>query len=754
MKSVRFFFPALFFSLFFGMNVFGQCPPTITANPPGAIVCQGTTVTLTAHPNSPSYQWYKNGVLIPGATQQTCVVSDIGVNVFTVSTPPCDPISAGFTVTINSKPTANFIFSPNNQCSPMNVQFTNQSSGQPPLSYAWNFGDGGTSTQTSPSHIYTLNSHGGGELTFTANLTVTSGNTCSNSISNTVTVKKNPDATLKRLSGGFPSDPPFTNCQSTPGAFDLTVGYYPPSGYNIADNASYYFSWGDGQSSGPFTNLNFTTPPGIQHTYTTYNLFIITFTVTGVNGCIQTNTYQVYNGSNPSIGLGNPGNTTGCTPDTIGFPITTWQNNTPGTKYRFRYGDSTPDLIMYAPLPDTIWHIYSTASCGQPLNSFKFMASAINLCDSTGVETGSIKISKKPTAQFSTTISTSCVNTPVIITNQTIPGCYIEGNTAGTGTNFTWNFGDGTPSIITNNLSMPFPNVQHTYSIPGNYIITLTATNYSVSGTNCGNSVMTLPICISPQPVSSFSLSQLTGCVPLTIIATNTSSTSNLCSDRTFTWSVTKNGSAQCLPSAQNYTQTVNGDNATFVFADPGNYSINLNVDNSCTVTGVTSTQAIVAKTVPRVTINNISTICQGGHIDPVSLIQNCYDPATEYLWIFAGGNPSFSNSLNPGQITYSAPGSYTVKFKAKNLCGWSTEVTSNSFIVNPIPVISALPANQTICSGSASSTIFLSSNVTGTTYTWTTISTPGITGAPANGTSNPIPSWILTNSGTTAGTV
>jgi PKD repeat protein len=38
---------------------------------------------------------------------------------------------------------------------PVTISFTSTSTGPPTLSYAWDFGDGGTSTLPNPTHTYT-----------------------------------------------------------------------------------------------------------------------------------------------------------------------------------------------------------------------------------------------------------------------------------------------------------------------------------------------------------------------------------------------------------------------------------------------------------------------------------------------------------------------------------------------------------------------------------------------------------------------
>jgi len=70
-------------------------------------------------------------------------------------------------------PAINVVAVPSNGCVvPTTVQFNNNTSGLAPLSYNWNFGDGGVSTQQSPSHIY--NQLG----VFNVSLTVTDPNGC------------------------------------------------------------------------------------------------------------------------------------------------------------------------------------------------------------------------------------------------------------------------------------------------------------------------------------------------------------------------------------------------------------------------------------------------------------------------------------------------------------------------------------------------------------------------------------------------
>jgi len=67
--------------------------------------------------------------------------------------------------------------------------------------------------------------------------------------------------------------------------------------------------------------------------------------------------------------------------------------------------------------------------------------------------------------------------------------------------------------------------------------------------------------------------------------------------------------------------------------------------------------------------------------------IDNKITGADTYEWTFEGGNPSASNSKNPGEILYSKQGTYTIKLTAKNVDGESREFTKTVVIKDGINI-------------------------------------------------------------------
>jgi gliding motility-associated-like protein len=133
---------------------------TISSNSAGTL-CQGESITLSVGlVSGRSYQWVKDGTDIGGQVSNTLTLSNVSVTAAgsykaRISFGGCSEETLPLVVTVKTKPVANFTISAP-ACMNEVVTFTNTSTvdNQATVTYAWDFGDGSTSTDVSPAHTY------------------------------------------------------------------------------------------------------------------------------------------------------------------------------------------------------------------------------------------------------------------------------------------------------------------------------------------------------------------------------------------------------------------------------------------------------------------------------------------------------------------------------------------------------------------------------------------------------------------------
>jgi|GEM_PF-678691 len=150
------------------------------------------TNTSTISSGSLSYYWDFGDGYNAGVTNANHVYDNSGtfsVKLIATSNLGCKD-TAVKTITVYPKPSVSFTINSAIQCSAgNNFSFTNQSTiASGTLSYLWNFGDGNTSTQTSPSHSYSSSN------TFNVKLLATSNYGCKDSLTKTTQVDPTPKA--------------------------------------------------------------------------------------------------------------------------------------------------------------------------------------------------------------------------------------------------------------------------------------------------------------------------------------------------------------------------------------------------------------------------------------------------------------------------------------------------------------------------------------------------------------------------------
>jgi len=375
------------------------------------------------------------------------------------------------------------------------------------------------------------------------------------------------------------------------------------------------------------------------------------------------------------------------------------------------------------------------------------------------------------------TSSTVCQGSSTQFTDQST-------SASGTITNWSWDFGDGSPVVHTQNPSHIFPNA-------GTFNVNLTI----ISNIPCTTSV-SVPVVVNPMPVVSASASPAdicagqsanlisSGAASYTWMPGNLSGSSvSVSPATTTTYYVTGTNTSTGCSAAGSVTVTVNPNPVLTVSATPtdicsgqtsalhaggattyswqpgslsgDNVTVSPTTNTTYTVTGTignctsTTTVSVNVKPTPAAVVPSDITVCNTGTVAAATFTSN--PPGSTFQW--SNSNPAIglSNS-GTGNIpsftatnTGSAPISSTITV-LPTLNGCDGPTANYNITVNPSPAV-VLPANITVCNtGTVAATNF-SSIPAGGTYTWTNSNT--VIGLAASGSGN-VPSFTASNTGNT----
>ncbi len=697
---------------------FGQC----TANAGASIeICAGDSVVLGGSPTGTgdgelSYSWNNGADPVANPVVFPTVTTNYEVTVTDAN--ECTA-SDNMTVTVLPAPEVTIDFSQPDDCSTTAVQFLSTVNNCDNCSYAWHFGNdasgpANTSSAPNPNHIFV--STGTGEETFTVSLTVTSANGCTTTTTTEVVGQQSPEAELTEELN-------FTQCQG----YDNFITEVTDASTTGA-NSNFHIDWGDGS---PPYDSNF--PPNeFQHTYTGINIWTLTYTVTGSNGCSDIVTYEVSNITNPAIGAATQGNNSQCGPVEMCFVLSEFIGNHESTDYIVSFGDGSPPEIFSHPPPTLVCHTYTVSSCPE---SYTFSIEANNNCTPSIVTISPIQIFSAPQAQF-VNPSSVCVNTDVLFQNLSYGG---YDQNCSDNADFLWDFGD--PASGSDNTSTAEDGI-HSYSSPGVYTITLTATNGGNPQASCGSTSYQQTICVEPPPEPNFSI-PLVGCVPFAAGTSNNSTINSECDITTY-WEV-EYEDMPCAPNSGAFQYSggtgQGSDEPQFSFQSAGEYTVELNLSNSCGT--FSDSKAVTVNTIPTVEIDPIENICPEEAISPTAVVDGCNTPISNYSWSFPGGSPASSNAATPGSITYNTAGTYTIELTITNDCGTAT--ATKTFIVEDPAEINLTASEETLCFGQ--STELMASGAD--SYVWE--SAPGLVPNGANATASPLTTTTYTVTGFTS---
>lgn len=299
-------------------------------------------------------------------------------------------------VTVYAKPTVNFDAVPSGSCKPLPVQFKDKSdAGSGTITqWAWDFGDGQTSSDTSPNHIYTTID------TFSVSLAVTNSFGCTNFLQKTALVSVNGISNID-------FEYTYTNACSPP----TKVNFKTIS--NTTTPLNYNWSFGNGNTSADVNPV---------YTYTLNGKYAVQLVATTNQGCSDTITKSI------SIGAVSPNFTMqegACVNRKVIFKDSSSPSPVSLTWY---FDDGSTGTGLQAE------HVYNTTGT----YNVKMVANFGSCVDSI---TKAFTVVTKPTAAF-----TSSGNRNTC----TVPSTIQFTNTSTNAAFYTWSFGNGTSSTQAN----------------------------------------------------------------------------------------------------------------------------------------------------------------------------------------------------------------------------------------------------------------------------------------------------------------
>ncbi len=520
------------------------------------------------------------------------------------------------------QPIADFTATPKSGYAPLTVDFIDQSTGSPALSYAWAFGDGTVSTEKDPTHVFSTP----GLYNITHVTTNTGG---SDSITKPGFIEVLPAPVEIPLNAEFTSN-------VTTGTVPLTVQFLDAS-EGSPSSWSWYFESGYYYLANELDKTSLIPAPGGN---------------------------QISAEKNPVMTYESPGNytviltvsRTGET-DTIEKVDYIQVTPPPPTADFYAYNNEGPaplevEFDAYVPY----WYYIDnwTWDFGDGTGETKTSPWTLHTYQNPGLYNVTLSVTSPYGSDISTQVN--CVNVtqvlPPVPSFDAVPesgnaplSVTFTDTSSGTVTTRLWDFGDGT-TVWANATA----EVTHTYPLPGTYTVSLTA------GNEGGQAIVEMPDLITvnpsgPLPDAKFRQSPGMGYAPLTVAFTDLSTGSPL----KWEWDF-GDGSGSAL------------QNPSHTFTDAGRFTVTLTVYNSG---GSDSYSTTVWVRAPRAPVAYFMTDRTFGQAPlSVHFTDRSVNSPTSWSWDFGDGVISIEK--NPTH-TYTTPGTYFAKLTVANAGGSSS---------------------------------------------------------------------------------
>jgi len=318
-------------------------------------------------------------------------------------------------VHVDTLPFVGFLF--DTVCFGDTTHFTNLSYGFSTtiVSNQWFFGDGNSSTDVHPSHLY------GAGGNYIVTLIVIDSNGCTDTIQHIVPV----------------SPPPIASFVADTACFGYPTGFISTATTSFGTIVSWEWDFGDG--------IGTATGPNATYTYGDTGVYYVTHIVITNIGCIDTIVLPVYVSPNP---IANFTADTVCAGGITTFTDLSDGNGTTISSWQWNFGDGNSSTVQNPT------HTYAQ---GGTYSVTLIVTNQFNCSDTIALP---VIVDSIPLADFS--FIPACLGYPVFFTDESVAyGSPIIG--------WEWNFGDGNTS--TNQ------NPTHTYGSSGTFMVTLIVTN-------------------------------------------------------------------------------------------------------------------------------------------------------------------------------------------------------------------------------------------------------------------------------------
>ncbi|MDB5202566.1 MAG: hypothetical protein JWQ27_1975 [Ferruginibacter sp.] len=559
---------------------------------------------------------------------------------------------------------------PNNCSSPVNIVFQNASTGTGVLTYLWDFGDGGTSSQTNPAHNYTVAG------SYTVKLIVTNSTGCTDTLirQNAITIgtvdaaftspssvcvnnlfiatnTSSPapvSATWDFGDGTTANSINGTKLYAAPGTYTVkllsdfgactdsafaTITVLPkpqaaftgnplssctvPRTVNFTSTSigaiTYEWNFGDGGTS---------TLQNPSHVYSTPGNFSVTLVATNASGCTDTLTKADFvKIALPVVSINNLPQL-GCGPFSWTFS-STLVSSEPAVSYSWDFGDggtsaSANPTHIFAAGDFTITVTITTASG----------------CTAAVTVPAGIRVGTKPSANFVADPLDVCANLPVNFTDLS----------TGTITEWQWDFGDGATSAQ--------QNPTHNYDDTGVFTIRLIVLN-----NGCADTLIRTNYVHVKPPIAIFTPS-INCAAPFT-----TNFTDGSIGADTWSWNF-GDGNTSNVPSP------------VHTYAATGTYGVSLTVTNAASGCSFTRSQdlRIIHETAD---FTGDAIVCRNSAANFTAINSNAGN-INSYAWTFGDGGTGTSRTT---AHTYTTPGIYDVSLITTDLNGCTDTIIKTQFI-------------------------------------------------------------------------